>query len=31
MYDSGILKLEEAYIPIVDVLTLNNFTQYNKY
>jgi hypothetical protein len=31
MYDSGILKLEKAYILIVDLLTLNNFTQYNKY
>jgi hypothetical protein len=30
-YDSGLLKIEKADIPIVNVLTLNNFTRYNDY
>jgi hypothetical protein len=29
--DSGLLKIEIAAIPIVDVLNLNNFTKYNEY
>ena len=29
--DSGLLKIEKADIPIVDVLNLNNFTKYNEY
>ena len=29
--DSGLLKIEKADTPIVDVLNLNNFTKYNKY
>ena len=29
--DSGLLKIEKANIPIVDVLNLNNFTKYNEY
>jgi hypothetical protein len=31
IYNSGLLKIEKVDIPIVDVLTLNNFTRYNKY
>ncbi len=30
-YDSGLLKIEKADIPIVDVLILINFNQYNEY
>jgi hypothetical protein len=30
-YDSGLLRIEKADIPIGDVLTSNNFTRYNKY
>ena len=29
--DKGLLKIEKAAIPIVDVLNLNNFTKYNEY
>lgn len=29
--DTGLLKIEKADMPIVDVLNLNNFTQYNEY
>ena len=29
--DTGLLKIEKADIPIVDVLNLNNFTRYNEY
>ena len=29
--DSGLLKIEKADTPIVDVLNLNNFTKYNEY
>jgi hypothetical protein len=29
--DSGLLKIEKATIPILDVLNLNNFTKYNEY
>ncbi|MFV8357167.1 REP-associated tyrosine transposase [Flavobacterium sp. XS1P32] len=29
--DSGLLKIEKAATPIVDVMNLNNFTKYNKY
>ena len=29
--DSGLLKIEKAGNPIVDVLNLNNFTKYNEY
>ena len=29
--NTGILKIEKADIPIVDVLNLNNFTRYNEY
>ena len=29
--DNGLLKIEKADIPIVDVLNLNNFTRYNEY
>jgi len=29
--DKGLLKVEKADIPIVDVLNLNNFTKYNEY
>ncbi|KIO51545.1 REP-associated tyrosine transposase [Flavobacterium hibernum] len=31
VYDKGILEIEKADIPIVDVLNLNNFTKYNEY
>ena len=29
--DEGLLKIEKADIPIIDVLNLNNFTRYNEY
>ena len=29
--DNGLLKIEKADTPIVDVLNLNNFTRYNEY
>ena len=29
--DNGLLKIEKANTPIVDVLNLNNFTRYNEY
>ena len=29
--DSGLLKIEKAATPIVDVMNLNNFTKYNEY
>jgi len=29
--DSGLLKMEKADFPIVDVLNLNNFSKYNEY
>ena len=29
--DSGLLKIEKADTPIVDVMNLNNFTKYNEY
>jgi REP element-mobilizing transposase RayT len=29
--DTGLLKIEKADIPIVDVLNLNNFIRYNEY
>jgi REP element-mobilizing transposase RayT len=29
--DTGLLKIEKADIPIVDVLNFNNFTKYNEY
>lgn len=29
--DIGLLKIEKADIPIVDILNLNNFTRYNEY
>ncbi|WP_158727777.1 MULTISPECIES: REP-associated tyrosine transposase [unclassified Flavobacterium] len=29
--DSGLLKIEKADTPIIDVLNLNNFTKYNEY
>ena len=29
--DTGLLKIEKAEIPIVDVVNLNNFTRYNEY
>ena len=29
--DKGLLTIEKADIPIVDVLNLNNFTRYNEY
>jgi hypothetical protein len=31
VFDSELLKIEKVAILIVDVLTLNNFTRYNKY
>lgn len=29
--DSGLLKIEKADTPIIDILNLNNFTKYNEY
>ena len=29
--DSGLLTIEKADIPVVDVLNLHNFTKYNQY
>ena len=29
--DSGLLKIEKAATPIVDVMNLNNYTKYNEY
>lgn len=31
IFNTGLLKIEKADIPIVDVLNLNNFTKYNEY
>ncbi|WP_369793034.1 hypothetical protein [Flavobacterium sp. 83] len=29
--DSGLLKIEKAHNPVVDILNLNAFTKYNQY
>jgi REP element-mobilizing transposase RayT len=31
VYDTGLLQIEKADIPIVDILNLNNFNRYNEY
>ena len=31
IYDTGLLKIEKAANPVIDVLNLNNFTRYNEY
>ena len=31
VYDTGLLQIEKADMPIVDILNLNNFNRYNEY
>jgi len=31
IHDTGLLKIEKAANPVIDVLNLNNFTRYNEY